>query len=106
MPLASEQFRTSLLAFLAQHREWRRSLSFGRASTNSSDADAWRVQHITIAFHLSVKPHAPASVRRVLYNRWEAKLAQMNADAPRSAGRAVQTAGARWITMAVCHSSS
>ena len=98
-PIPREQFSANLLAFLASEPKWLASLSFAQAQ--NGDGVAWRVRHVAISFTLDVEPHAPASRRRLLYDRWEQLVDELNDAAPPTAKHASQSASTLWIVMAL-----
>lgn len=100
-PFPRNEFNPALLDFLSTQPQWLASLSFAPTSSANGGGDSWRVRHVAVSFTLSVEPHAPASRRRRVYDRWEELLADLNAAAPPTAKHATQSATALWILMAL-----
>ena len=91
LPLTRAEFESLLPTFLELRPEWTPFISL----------DGTRLRHLVVQYTLVVQRHANAAQRRVLYERWEAEVAQLNAAAPQAVGAAVQSAGVYWMTMVV-----
>lgn len=96
LPLPRASFEALLRDFLAAHQEWLQYVSVvGDAQSG------YRLRHVVASFTVRVENHAPASRRLPLYRAWEAEVASLNAAAPPSANKALQTAEDYWVMMAV-----
>ena len=91
LPLTRAEFESLLPTFLELRPEWTPFISL----------DGTRLRHLVVQYTLVVQRHANAAQRRVLYERWEAEVAQLNAAAPQAVGAPVQSAGVYWMTMVV-----
>jgi len=90
-------FETLLPQFVWEQPHWLGTLSI------ESDAASgrWRLRHVLFTFHVVMRPHAPAGIRRVQYDRWRAMIERLNREAPPSAKHAIHTGDGRWLAMAI-----
>ena len=86
-PLPTNEFASLLGEFLDEQPHWRPSVGFGPDG---------RVRSVIAQFYMEAEMRAPASQRHPTFAAWQRTVARLNAAAPPSAGRVIQTAGPAW----------
>jgi len=97
-PVPRSRFIYAMANFLQHDPEMLSLLSFEPTSlpiTNASEAPSWRLPYVAATFSIAV--NIDSSHGRAVYDRWQAKLRQLNDAAPLTAKHATQTSPSKLL---------